>query len=217
MEPATMPPLSSARSAESDLPHHPFIPSREAVPEVRSLPMQRGAPATEGPFLRPGERGREAILRYLVSRIAELAQRTGRTIGYVESGSVGSIARTFAEAPEAPVWFRGAVLAYSPGTGHRRGDAPSGPDAVRAMAGGVRELLASDIAVAVSGIAVGGSGTGSSSGTVLACVSTSEETTEHRWVLDGNGDESAGRITELVLRAVLDALIPKTTPAPVPG
>ena len=225
MNPATMPPSSSAGSEEPGQLLAPLVPLTAGSPGAGDHLFGAGAgrplgpgdrPSVEGKH-RPGANGREAAIDYLVGRIAELARRTGRTIGCAESVTAGTIARRLADTRDASEWFRGAVVAYAPGVARDRPSAASGRESARAMARGVQELLKADIAVAVSGLDGVDMGAGVATGTVFACVSTADGVTEHRWTVDGEPAEFTSRATELALRAVLDALIPKGSEAPVLG
>jgi nicotinamide-nucleotide amidase len=140
----------------------------------------------------------------LVTRIAELAASAGVHIAVAESLTGGMLSSALAEAPAASSWFRGAVVAYASDVKHRVLGVPPGPvvsaQAAAAMAGGVRELLDADVAVALTGAAGPDGQDGWPAGTVFLALAAGGPTqVEHRhW----DRDDPA----EVCAQAVLQAL-----------
>ncbi|MGQ4615451.1 nicotinamide-nucleotide amidohydrolase family protein [Nocardia sp. R7R-8] len=87
--------------------------------------------------------------------LAELAQRTGITVAVAESLTAGRLCATFGAAPDSSTWLRGGLVAYSTEVKRTVLGVPDVPvvsrPAAEAMATGVRSLLNSVVAVAVTG------------------------------------------------------------------
>lgn len=101
---------------------------------------------------------------------AGLAGR-GLTLGLAESVTGGMIGSRLVGVPGASEWFRGSVVAYSPGVKRSVLAVPEGPvvsaAAALAMALGARKVLEADIGVGVSGVAGPGAEEGVAVGTVF--------------------------------------------------
>ena len=121
----------------------------------------------------------------LADKIAEVLDSSGLTVAVAESLTGGMLASKLAEAPGASKWFRGAVVAYVSDVKHQLLGVPPGPvvtaQAAEAMAGGVRRLLAADVAVALTGAAGPDGQDGQPPGTVFFGLSDGGQSqVEHR-------------------------------------
>lgn len=90
-------------------------------------------------------------------RIADLARAGGRTVGVAESLTSGRICAELGKAARASEWFAGGVVAYRTEVkervlGTRPGLDPCSAECAEQLARGARELLGSDVAVAVTGV-----------------------------------------------------------------
>jgi nicotinamide-nucleotide amidase len=89
--------------------------------------------------------------------IAKILLRRGETLAVAESLTGGLIASRLVNVSGASTWFRGGVVSYASEVKFDVLNVPIGPvvsgDAAEAMARGVRELLKSDVAISVTGVA----------------------------------------------------------------
>jgi nicotinamide-nucleotide amidase len=138
--------------------------------------------------------------------IAHIALERGLTLAVAESLTGGALAQALAAAPDASEWFAGGVVAYTVRTKARALGVPEGPvvDAptARRMAEGVRELLAADIAVAVTGVGGPGDEEGQPPGTVFLAIVTRDSTRITEFAFEG---EPASVVAQTVA-ATLHAL-----------
>ncbi|MEU4343414.1 CinA family protein [Nocardia sp. NPDC023852] len=122
--------------------------------------------------------------------LAELARRTGITVAVAESLTAGRLAATLGAAPESARWFRGGVVAYSSEVKRKVLGVPDVPvvsrTAAEAMAEGVRSLLESGVAVAVTGVGGPDAQDGEPAGSVWFAVAT--ETDVRAWHRQYDGD-----------------------------
>jgi nicotinamide-nucleotide amidase len=144
-------------------------------------------------------------------RVAELAAAGGRTVAVAESLTSGRLASALGEAPDAAGWFRGAVVAYAPGVkfevlGVTPGTVMSASCALE-MAGGALELLAADVAVAVTGVGGPGPEEGVPAGTVYVALATAGGLLECAELhVPGPPEEVVERATEECLESLVRAL-----------
>lgn len=114
--------------------------------------------------------------------VAELAVERGCTVAAAESLTSGHLASALGEAPDASVWFRGAVVAYAEAVKFDVLGVTPGPvitaSCASEMASGVLDLLAAGIAVAVTGVGGPGRAEGVPSGTVFVALSRAGGVTE---------------------------------------
>jgi competence/damage-inducible protein CinA-like protein len=120
-------------------------------------------------FLRPLESflfGRDE--RPVQELVLEACRRRGWTLGTAESCTGGLVAARLTSVPGASDSFRGGIVAYENDVKEQSLGVPAAlieqhgavsPEVAAAMARGVRERLALDVAVAVTGIAGPGGGT----------------------------------------------------------
>lgn len=92
-----------------------------------------------------------------IERLARRAQETGSVIAVAESLTSGHLASTIGAAEGASDWFGGGVVAYRVETKQRvlglaEGVDPCSPECAVQLAVGVRELLAADLAVSITGV-----------------------------------------------------------------
>jgi nicotinamide-nucleotide amidase len=98
----------------------------------------------------------------------------GHTLAVAESLTGGCLSTRFAQRPDASQWYRGAVVAYAREVKHQVLGVRPGPvvsrEAALDMARGVRQLLGSSAAMAVTGVAGPGEQDGQPPGTVWLAV-----------------------------------------------
>lgn len=132
------------------------------------------------------------------------------TISAAESLTSGAIASALGEAEDASNWFRGAVVAYSPQVKFDVLGVTPGPvvtaECAEQMARGTRELLGSDLAVAVTG--AGGPGTEEDQppGTVYLAVATPDGTQVQHRLLHGDPADVVAETVERALEMLLDSM-----------
>jgi nicotinamide-nucleotide amidase len=104
----------------------------------------------------------DADLEALALKLGRALRVRGWRVATAESCTGGWVAKTLTDIPGSSQWFEGGVVSYSNAAKGRLLGLPAdvlathgavSEGAVRAMAEGVRRLLESDLAVAVSGIA----------------------------------------------------------------
>ena len=110
----------------------------------------------------------EDALRQLAVRLGAALEARGWMLGCAESCTGGFLASILTDAPGASAWFSGAVVAYANdvkrdvlGVSQQILDTKGAVsrEAVLAMARGARGVLATDVAVSISGIAGPAGGT----------------------------------------------------------
>lgn len=146
----------------------------------------------------------------LAEQIAAAAQRTDTTIAVAESLTAGQIAAALGAAPNAGVWFRGGVVAYSRHVKHHVLDVPDGPVvsrvAAEAMARTVRSITGATMAVAVTGVGGPDRQDGASAGTVWLALAVGEAPVAIRRQFHGEPGEvieqTIARALELLLTAM---------------
>jgi nicotinamide-nucleotide amidase len=91
------------------------------------------------------------------SIIGSLMLERGWTFGLAESLTGGLIAQRVTEVPGSSKWFRGCIVSYASEVKHVVLRIPDGPvvseRSARAMAVSARQILASDVALSVTGVA----------------------------------------------------------------
>ena len=95
----------------------------------------------------------------------------GLTLAVAESLTGGLVAARLVDVPGASAWFRGGVVSYASAVKWSLLGVPEGPvvtpEAVAAMAAGVRDLLGADVGLGVTGVAGPESAEGQPPGTVF--------------------------------------------------
>jgi len=144
------------------------------------------------------------------AEIARLALGRGATIAAAESLTGGAVSAALAKAPDAARWYAGSVTAYRGETKFRVLGVPEGPvvtaECARAMASGVRVLLAADIAVALTGVGGPGEEEGRPAGTVFVATSDADGDESREFRFDGGPAEVVGQAVEAALDLVLERL-----------
>lgn len=147
----------------------------------------------------------------LVKRISRLVRDAGLTVAVAESLTGGQLSTALAAAADSSRWYRGAVVAYTPGVKFEVLGVPRGPvvtaRAARTMAEGVRALLGADIGVSVTGVGGPGPEEGKPAGTVFLCVSIAAQqpvVAEHHF--DGDPVHVLHATIEHALEALLAVL-----------
>lgn len=91
------------------------------------------------------------------SALAAVLVARGLTLGVAESLTGGLVASRLVDVPGASRWFRGGVVAYDSAIKRSVLGVPPGPvvtaEAAEAMARGARQVLVSDVAVGITGVA----------------------------------------------------------------
>lgn len=123
----------------------------------------------------------------LAGAVAKALDAHGQTLAVAEGCTGGLVAARLGEIPGASRWFRGGVVAYANDAKTRLLDVPAdllqehgavSEPVVRSMAAACRRHFASDLAVAVTGIAGPGGGTPDKPvGTVCVAVSCGDQLT----------------------------------------
>jgi nicotinamide-nucleotide amidase len=136
--------------------------------------------------------------------ISRTALRRGITVAVAESLTGGALAQALAAAPDASTWFAGGVVAYTVPTKSRVLGVPEGPvvnaPTARRMAEGVRELLAADIAAAVTGVGGPGDEEGRPPGTVFLAIVTADSTRITEFAFDGDPASVVAQTVDATLR-----------------
>ncbi|GAB3820919.1 CinA family protein [Tessaracoccus terricola] len=142
--------------------------------------------------------------------IAHVAEVKDLTVAVAESLTSGAIASALGAAPEASVWFRGGVVAYSPHVKFEVLGVSPGPvvtaECAQQMARGVRELLGADWAVAVTGAGGPGTEEGQPPGTVYFAVAGPEGVDVQHRLLHGEPGDVVAETVERALEMLLDRL-----------
>ncbi|SEB44695.1 nicotinamide-nucleotide amidase [Paramicrobacterium humi] len=129
----------------------------------------------------------------IAERIAEVAGRGGLTIAVAESLTSGAIASVLGAASDASTWFTGGVVAYASAVKFELLSVEKGPvvtaSAAEQMAAGVRDLLHSDIAVAVTGAGGPEPQDGQPGGTVFLAVASADGVHVEKRSFDGSPSE----------------------------
>ncbi len=104
----------------------------------------------------------------LSREVGDMLRNRGITLATAESCTGGLVGHVVTEIPGSSDYFVGGVISYSNEVKHRVLNVPQeilntvgavSPECARAMAHGVRRLLAADIAVSITGIAGPSGGT----------------------------------------------------------
>jgi nicotinamide-nucleotide amidase len=139
----------------------------------------------------------------LATSISQTLRRTRQTVAVAESLTSGAIAARLGAAEAAYEWFSGGVVAYASEVKFKVLDVDRGPvitaSCARQMAAGVRSLIGSDLAVAVTGVGGPDPIEGHPSGTVFiaVCSDRLDRVSEHAF----SGDPA-----EVVHATVVQAL-----------
>lgn len=157
-------------------------------------------------------------------KISELAQQLGdclkdrgMTLATAESCTGGWIAKAITDLPGSSDWFEGSVVCYSNALKHGLLGVPDetletfgtvSGETVKAMAQGIFDTTAADVAVSVSGIAGPGGGSDAKPvGTVWLCWGKRGESA-FAYEFHFEGDRKAVRLqsVEKALHSVMDLL-----------
>ena len=155
-------------------------------------------------------------LRALATDVLESARRAGKTVGTAESCTGGLVSGTLTAIAGSSDVVMGSVVSYACSVKHRvLGVSQETLDTVGAvsqecacqMAEGARRVLASDAAVAVTGIAgPGGAVPGKPVGTVWFACSTSSGTVSELHVFSGDRDAVRAKTVATALELLLRSL-----------
>ncbi|MEC3914762.1 CinA family protein [Nocardia sp. CDC160] len=146
----------------------------------------------------------------LTERLADAAQRAGRTVAVAESLTCGKLSSALGAGPDSARWLRGAVVAYSAEVKHRVLGVPDVPvvseTAAHAMAAGARSLLGADIAVAVTGVGGPGAQDGEPAGSVWLAVDAGAEKWARHEQFDCAPTEVLAGAVEVAIGMLLEAV-----------
>jgi nicotinamide-nucleotide amidase len=145
----------------------------------------------------------QQVIERLADDIRNQALSRGTTIAVAESLTGGALSAALAKAGDAQDWFAGGVVAYRNATKYRVLGVPEGPvitpEAARAMALGVLDLVSADLAVAVTGVGGPGPEEGRPSGTVFICAASRSRVLDAAHEFDGDPDEVVAQTIEQAL------------------
>ncbi|GAA4286003.1 CinA family protein [Georgenia daeguensis] len=144
----------------------------------------------------------------LLDEIASRLDGDGRTVAVAESLTAGKIASHLGAAQDASTWFAGGVVAYTNETKYSVLNVDRGPVVTATCAGqmadGVAELLAADVAVAVTGVGGPGPEEGKEAGTVYVGGRAGARSLTAELHLDGGPTEVVEATTLHALRMLVD-------------
>ncbi|WP_370287678.1 CinA family protein [Nocardioides sp.] len=145
-----------------------------------------------------------------VVEIADLAEEHGRSIAAAESLTSGRLAAVLGAGPEASLWWRGGVVAYSPEVKFDVLGVRPGPvncaECAEQMARGVRTLIGADLAIATTGVGGPGEDEGVPEGTVFVAVDDGRSTSVQELHLEGDPEQVLEAAVEAALERLRDAL-----------
>lgn len=146
-----------------------------------------------------------------IERLARRAQETGCVIAVAESLTSGHLASTIGAAEGASEWFGGGVVAYRVETKHRvlgleEGVDPCSAECAEQLAVGVRDLLAADVAVSVTGVGGPDSHDGHAPGTVYLGWSDATGTGHLLLELEGEPEDVIAASSEAAVSLLLTRL-----------
>jgi nicotinamide-nucleotide amidase len=138
--------------------------------------------------------------------VVELLKERGLTLATAESITGGLIAARITNVPGSSEVFRGGVVSYASEVKFEVLGVPEGPvisaECAEAMARGVRELLRSDVSVAVTGVAGPARQEDQPVGTVFVAVAIGEDVESRQLRLPGD----RSRVQQFSAISVLDLL-----------
>lgn len=160
------------------------------------------------------------MTRSVIDRLADdvRVHATGRgvRVAVAESLTGGGLSQALAKAEAAGDWFVGGVVAYRSETKFRVLGVPEGPvvtpEAARAMAVGVRELMGADVAVSLTGVGGPGAEEGKRAGTVFMCAASRAGSRDFAHVFDGEPEEIVALTVEHALRHLSGQLLATRLP-----
>lgn len=142
--------------------------------------------------------------------ISTIAQELGLSVGVAESLTGGLLANALAVAPDASVWFKGSLVAYSAEVKqHVLGVSPGPVVTERCaaeMALGALKTLEADVTVAVTGVGGPDPEEGQPPGTVWFAVTAGEEPETRRMCFEGGPAEVCRATVEVATEMLLAAL-----------
>lgn len=146
----------------------------------------------------------ELDLELHAAELITALDRGGLTVSVSESLTGGQLAMTIARSPGSAPVFLGGLVAYHRITKHRllgtEPDAVVTPEAAVTMAQSTRTLLATDIAVSVTGVAGPDEQEGVPVGTVFGGWAVEERAGAERWHFEGDPAEICQQTVDAALR-----------------
>lgn len=153
---------------------------------------------------------------HIVGEIAELLTARGWTLSTAESCTGGGIGHALTTLSGSSAWFEGGVICYANGVKNRLLHVPEvllnkygavSEQVAVAMARGVRQLLDTDISVAVTGIAGPGGATPEKPvGTVWIAWGTGQETAARHFHFAGDRDQIREQTVTQALQGITTLL-----------
>lgn len=158
----------------------------------------------------------KSTIRELAGTVVDLAFERGVTLATAESLTGGLIGSAITSIPGSSAVLKGGFITYTNEVKHASLHVPSevldefgavSSQVACEMARGAKDLLKSDIAVSVTGIAgPGGEEPGKPVGTVWMGLATSREVEARVFHFSGDRDEVRTQTVEAALRAITDEL-----------
>lgn len=129
----------------------------------------------------------------MASELAFLLKDSPITVAVAESLTGGTLSSRLSAAPDASLWFRGGLVAYSPQVKFQVLNVPPGPvvtpECAEIMAEQVAQLLQADLSVAVTGVGGPDPQEGKPPGTVCCALWTRSRSTSHTCQFPGDPEE----------------------------
>jgi PncC family amidohydrolase len=164
-------------------------------------------------------------VHHLEERLGEGLRARGMTLAVAESCTGGLLASRITDVPGASDYFRGGIIAYQNDVKERLLAVPTrvlaqhgavSEETAKAMAIGCRDLLVSDIALSITGIAGPGGGSAEKPvGLVYIALATADKVSCHRfnWGKDrlANKESSVNAALKLVLALLKGGFQPLET------
>ncbi|MER7454635.1 CinA family protein [Nocardia beijingensis] len=142
--------------------------------------------------------------------LAELAKQSEITVAVAESLTSGRLSATLGAAPDSSVWFRGGLVAYSSEVKRSVLGVPDVPvvsrPAAEAMATGVRDLLKSVVAVAVTGAGGPDPQDGQPPGSVWFAIATEHDVRAWHHQFDGEPKDVLDQTVACASESLLDTM-----------
>jgi nicotinamide-nucleotide amidase len=125
--------------------------------------------------------------------IASGLRHLGQSLAVAESLTCGALASALGKGAEASAWFAGGVVAYFSDVKFRLLGVDEGPvitaSCARQMALGVRRLLHSDVALAITGVGGPDPEEGKPPGTVFVATHVNDRVRVHEHAFAGDTDD----------------------------
>jgi nicotinamide-nucleotide amidase len=157
-----------------------------------------------------------------VQRLSAIARRAGMSVAVAESLTSGVIASRLGAGENAADWFAGGVVAYQTRTkirvlGLRSEVDPCSAECAETLAGGVRDLLRSDIAVSATGVGGPDPEDGHPPGTVHLGWATAASVGSRLHRFDGDPASVLSQTADAAIALLLELVRASTDSTPEPA